>query len=202
MSRPKFMVFKLSDLKIPFIMLLVVIAAFSFFMLTGDKSEETFAPDNGYKDGMYVANLAFADASMDVVVNVAKNQITSVTLDGFDETERMLYSSLNESVTFVNDYVTATQSLQLPTDSTITASTSILMDAINVALSDDMDASVKTTYEVPLLEKLTDDTSLLAPQGDDVVLEDAATENADAAGVETPEVAPAEENVVPMDPQN
>lgn len=203
MSRPKFMVFKLSDLKIPFIMLLVVIAAFSFFMLTGNDTEATFAPDSSYEDGMYIANLAFADASMDVVVNVTENQITSISLDGFDDNEKMLYSSLSDSIAFVNDYVTATQSLQLPADSNITASTSILMDAINVALSEDDNATVKTTYEVPLLEKLSDDAA--APAEDVVVDADDTTESADASDTESDvqaKEADTDVEAVPVDPQN
>lgn len=202
MSRPKFMVFKLSDLKIPVIMLLVVIAAFSYFMLTNNDKEATFAPDTSYEDGMYIANLAFADANLDVVVNVAKNQITSITLDGFDENERTLYQDLNDSITFVNDYVTATQSLQLPADSTITASTSLLMDAITVALSDDQDATIKTTYQVPLLEELTNNSSLMP--ADEISLEDDTTENAEAIAVETSEMseADADTNVAPTDSQD
>ena len=134
MSHPKFLVFKLQDLKIPFIMLAVAVVAFSVFMLSGDDTTATFAPDDSYEDGMYIANIAFTDADMDLVVEVKDKQIKSISLDGFDETERTLYKDLNESIPFVNDYVTSTQSLDLPETSTISASTSILMDAIKIAL--------------------------------------------------------------------
>lgn len=202
MSRPKFMVVKLSDLKIPFFMLLAVVAAFSFFMLTNKDKEATFSEaTGGYQDGMYIANLAFADASMDVVVNVAKSQITSITLDGFDETERTLYSDLVNSIAFVNDYVTATQSLELPTDSTISASTSILMSAVSIALSDDAEATIKTTYQVPLLEELTPDTGMMPV--DEISVEDDSTENAEALLDESDEMTESDvtADAVLLDPQ-
>ncbi|MBS5801375.1 MAG: hypothetical protein KID02_16835 [Clostridiales bacterium] len=159
MSHPKFLVFKLQDLKIPFIMLVVAVVAFSVFMLSSDDTTATFAPDDSYEDGMYIANIAFTDADMDLVVEVKDKQIKSISLDGFDETERTLYKDLNESIPFVNDYVTSTQSLDLPETSTISASTSILMDAIKIALSDNKDAVLTTSYEVPLLEAITEETA-------------------------------------------
>lgn len=159
MSHPKFLVFKLQDLKIPFIMLVVAAVAFSVFMLSSDDTTATFAPDDSYEDGMYIANIAFTDADMDLVVEVKDKQIKSISLDGFDETERTLYKDLNESIPFVNDYVTSTQSLDLPETSTISASTSILMDAIKIALSDNKDAVLTTSYEVPLLEAITEETA-------------------------------------------
>lgn len=160
MSRPKFMVFKLNDLKVPFIMLLVVIAAFSFFMLKGSNdAAPTFAPDNSYVDGKYIANISFTDADMDLVVEIKDKQITSIALDGFDETERTLYSGLNESISFVNDYITSTQSTELPETSNVSASTSILMDAVKIALSEENNAVLTTTYEVPLLDAITEDAS-------------------------------------------
>ena len=159
MSHPKFLVFKLKDLKIPFIMLVVAVVDFSVFMLSSDDTTATFAPDDSYEDGMYIANIAFTDADMDLVVEVKDKQIKSISLDGFDETERTLYKDLNESIPFVNDYVTSTQSLDLPETSTISASTSILMDAIKIALSDNKDAVLTTSYEVPLLEAITEETA-------------------------------------------
>lgn len=140
-------------------MLVVAVVAFSVFMLSSDDTTATFAPDDSYEDGMYIANIAFTDADMDLVVEVKDKQIKSISLDGFDETERTLYKDLNESIPFVNDYVTSTQSLDLPETSTISASTSILMDAIKIALSDNKDAVLTTSYEVPLLEAITEETA-------------------------------------------
>lgn len=173
MSGPKFMVFKLNDLKIPAIMLLVAIVAFTFFMWSGDDSAATFAPEDSYADGMYIANIAFTDADMDLVVEVQDKQITSISLDGFDETERTLYKDINSSISFVNDYITSTQSVDLPETSNISASTSILMDAVRVALSEDNKAMLTTTYEVPLLEAITEETA-----EEDALAEDAVSEEA------------------------
>lgn len=161
MSRPRFMVFKLNDLKLPFIMFLLVVAAFSFFLSKGDRSQETFTPDTGYQDGLYIANMAFSDANIDVVVTVAQNEIVSIALDHFDDTERILYQDLSNSIVFVNDYITATQSLELPSDSIITPSTTILMDAVAIALSNDENAQLKTTYQTPLLEQINDEAHVL-----------------------------------------
>lgn len=181
MSHPKFLVFKLKDLKIPFIMLVVAVVAFSVFMLSSDDTTATFAPDDSYEDGMYIANIAFTDADMDLVVEVKDKQIKSISLDGFDETERTLYKDLNESIPFVNDYVTSTQSLDLPETSTISASTSILMDAIKIALSDNKDAVLTTSYEVPLLEAITEETadgeSLQEETPNEEALQEEATED-------------------------
>ena len=47
----------------------------------------------------------------------------------------------------------------MPETSTISASTSILMDAIKIALSDNKDAVLTTSYEVPLLEAITEETA-------------------------------------------
>lgn len=174
MSRPKFMVFKLNDLKIPFIMLLVAIVAFTFFMWGNNDTAATFAPDNSYEDGMYIANIAFTDADMDLVVEVKDKQISSVSLDGFDETERTLYKDINSSISFINDYITSTQSIDLPETSSISASTSILMDAVRVALSEDKSAVLTTTYEVPLLEAITEETA----SEDEALSEDTASEEA------------------------
>lgn len=188
MSHPKFLVFKLQDLKIPFIMLVVAVVAFSVFMLSGDDSTATFAPDDSYEDGMYIANIAFTDADMDLVVEVKDKQIKSISLDGFDETERTLYKDLNESIPFVNDYVTSTQSLDLPETSTISASTSILMDAIRIALSDNKDAVLTTTYEVPLLEAITEETAEDESLKEEIPSEEALQEEETAEDVMSEDV--------------
>lgn len=179
MSGPKFMVFKLKDLRIPFIMLVVAVVAFSFFMLKGSNdATPTFAPDNSYEDGMYIANIAFTDADMDLVVEIKDKQIASIALEGFDEAERMLYSDLNDSISFVNDYITSTQSVELPDASNVTASTSILMDAVKIALSEKNDAVLTTTYEVPLLEAITEEVpeEMAEDKSDDALAEDVLSE--------------------------
>ena len=54
MSSPKFLVFKLKDLRIPALVLLIVIALF-VFLLFKNKSAQTFSPSSGYVDGKYIA---------------------------------------------------------------------------------------------------------------------------------------------------
>ena len=190
MSHPKFLVFKLQDLKIPFIMLVVAVVAFSVFMLSSNDAAATFAPGDSYEDGMYIANIAFTDADMDLIVEVKDKQIKSISLDGFDETERTLYKDLNESIPFVNDYVTSTQSLELPETSTISASTSILMDAIKIALSDNKDAVLTTSYEVPLLEAITEETT------DGEMLEEEASEDVLSEGTVSDEATTTEDSTI------
>lgn len=207
MSSPKFMVLKLRDLKLPGIVLLVAIAAFAFFMMrgTGDAAE-TFSPADTYEDGKYIASIALSDAAMDLVVNVKDNMISSISLDGFDENERVVYDELNYSISFINDYVTSTQSLELPETDTISYSSTLLMDAVRVALSDNANEKMTTTYQAPILEDLSAESNVVTdPQAE--VSEDALeTEEAVDASAEVTvedvtdeatEDAPASEEVVP-----
>ncbi|MEG0906369.1 MAG: hypothetical protein RR324_09975, partial [Cellulosilyticaceae bacterium] len=162
MSKPRFMVLKLRDLKLPGIVLLVAIAAFAFFMMRGNgDAAETFSPADTYEDGKYIASITLSDAVMDLVVDVKDNMISSIALNGFDENERTVYGALNDSISFVNDYVTSTQSLELPETDNISYSTSLLMDAVRVALSDNDDETITTTYQAPLLENLSADTNVV-----------------------------------------
>lgn len=193
MSSPKFMVLKLRDLKLPGIVLLVAIAAFAFFMMRGDgDAAETFSPSDTYEDGKYIASITLSDAEMDLVVNVKDNMIASISLDGFDENERVVYEDLNYSISFVNDYVTSTQSLELPETDNISYSTNLLMDAVRVALSDNAGETLTTTYQEPLLENLSAETNVVTdPQADaakedatantEVTVEDGTTEAAEDA---------------------
>ncbi|OOB76935.1 MAG: hypothetical protein BEN19_03325 [Epulopiscium sp. Nuni2H_MBin003] len=164
MSRHKFMVINLHDIKVPAIMLGVAAICFTgFLMFSGDADAgevaEVFSPSTMYEDGTYLANLAFSDANMNLVVTIEDETIVSVSLEGFDEAERALYSDINSSIDFVNDYVVATQSIELNDTDNVAVSTSILMDAVGVALSSEPDAILSTTYkpsmiEVPLLSEI------------------------------------------------
>lgn len=146
MSNPKFLVFKLKDLRIPALILLIVVALF-IFLLFKNKTTTTFAPSTGYDDGKYIAGITLPDADMDLVVEVKDNNIVSVSLSGLDETSSALYKDLLSSIDYVNTYVTATQSLELPQNGNTSTATMLLMDAVKVALSDDANASLSTTYE-------------------------------------------------------
>lgn len=146
MSSPKFLVFKLKDLRIPALIILIGVALFIFLMFK-NKTTPTFKPSTGYEDGKYIAGITLSDAEMDVIVEVTNNNITSISLSGLDETSSTLYKDLISSVDYINTYVTATQSLELPANSNTSTATMLLMDAVKIALSDDQTASVTNTYE-------------------------------------------------------
>ncbi len=146
MSSPKFMVFKLKDLRIPILILLVVLALFIFLIVRG-KTTQTFAPSDVHQDGKYIAGITLSDAQMDLVVEVKDHAITSVSLSGLDESSSVLYKDLVNGIDYVNTYVTSTQSLELPTNADTSSATLMLMDAVKIALSEDETASITTTYE-------------------------------------------------------
>lgn len=146
MSSPKFVVFKLKDLKIPALIVLIVVALFTFFIFK-NKTAQTFAPSLGYQDGKYIAGISLSDAEVDVVVEVVNNNISSISLSGLDETSSSLYNDLTSSIDYINTYVTATQSLELPVNGNNSTATILLMDAVKIALSDEEGTSVTNTYE-------------------------------------------------------
>lgn len=173
MASPKFLVFKLKDLRIPALILLIVVALF-IFLIFKNKTTQTFAPSDGYQDGKYIAGITLSDADMDLVVEVQDNSIISISLSGLDESSSTLYKDLLSGVDYINTYVTATQSLELPQNGNTTTATMLLIDAVKVALSDDVTTSLSTTYEKVNLtpsspassesnvENMTDTTSLEA----------------------------------------
>lgn len=134
MSGPKFFVFKLKDLTIPVLVILIVIVLGIFFVYK-NKISPTFAPQ-GFSNGTYVASINLNDADLDLIVNVENSNIVSLTLDGLDESDSLLYDDLKSSIDYVNTYVTQTQSLDLPENGKNSQATMILMEAIKVALSD------------------------------------------------------------------
>lgn len=146
MSNPKFLVFKLKDLRIPALILLIVVALF-IMLIVKNKTTQTFAPSNGYDDGKYIAGITLSDTEMDLVVEVQDNTIVSVSLSGLNETSSSIYDDLISGIDYINTYVTATQSLELPQNGDTTPATMLLMDAVKIALSDDSNASLSTTYE-------------------------------------------------------
>lgn len=183
MASPKFLVFKLKDLRIPALILLIVVALF-IFLIFKNKTTQTFAPSDGYQDGKYIAGITLSDADMDLVVEVQDNSIISISLSGLDESSSTLYKDLLSGVDYINTYVTATQSLELPQNGNTTTATMLLIDAVKVALSDDANASLSTTYEKVNLtpsnpassesnvENITDTTSLEASTDTDDIFVD------------------------------
>lgn len=169
MASPKFLVVKLKDLTIPALIFLIVVALFIFLMVK-NKTTQTFAPSADYQDGKYIAGISLSDADMDLVVDVQDNNIVSVSLSGLDETTSNLYEDLITSIDYVNTYVTATQSLSLPENGRTTPATMLLMDAVKVALSDDANASLSTTYEKVNLTPSESASSTSSANTDDLSL--------------------------------
>ena len=175
MSSPKFLVFKLKDLRIPALVLLIVVALF-VFLIFKNKTTQTFSSSNGYEDGKYIAGITLSDADMDLVVEVKDNNIVNIALSGLDESSSLLYKDLVTGVEYINTYVTATQSLELPQNGNVNTATMLLMDAVKVALSDDTHASLTTTYEKV---NLTPSDNLLPPTEEisEEVTQDSLVEN-------------------------
>ena len=187
MSNPKFLVFKLKDLRIPALILLIVVALF-VFLLFKNKTTTTFAPSNGYDDGKYIAGITLSDADMDLVVEVKDNNIVSISLSGLDETSSSLYKDLLSSIDYINTYVTATQSLELPQNGNTSTATMLLMDAVKVALSDDANASLSTTYEKVNLTPNAESASLgesTSLEQSDSLTTDASSTNVESADSQT-----------------
>ena len=179
MSSPKLLVFKLKDLRIPALVLLVLIALFAF-LIVKNKTTQTFAPSNGYEDGQYIAGITLSDADMDLVVEVKDHNIVSISLSGLDETSSSLYKDLITGIDYINTYVTATQSLELPESGNTTTATMLLMDAVKVALSDDANASLNTTYEKVNLTPSENTASLSSTDESAVVKDEAIAPQEDA----------------------
>lgn len=198
MSSPKFMVIKLKDLRIPILIFLVVIALF-VFLLVKNKTTQTFAPSDAYQDGKYIAGITLSDAQMDLVVQVKDHTISSITLSGLDESSTMLYKDLVSGIDYVNTYITTTQSLELPSNANTSPATDMLMDAVKVALSDNTNASITSTYEkldlTPqaglttdnaqediFVDEFEDDTDLNATDMIDTTLETNSNATSDTVG--------------------
>ncbi|MDF2594110.1 MAG: hypothetical protein K0R69_451 [Clostridia bacterium] len=147
MSNPRFMVFKLKDLRIPLIIVCIAVALFVFLLFRNKDAAQTFAPSDTYQDGKYIAGISLSDAEMDLIVEVKDSKIASISLAGLDEKTSTLYKDLAYGIDYVDTYVTATQSLELPQNTNASAATNMLMDAVKVALSDDEDMQITSTYE-------------------------------------------------------
>ena len=184
MSNPKFMVFRLKDLKIPLIILLIAAALFVFLLFKNKNATQTFAPSDTYQDGKYIAGISLSDAEMDLIVEVEGSKITSVSLEGLDEKTSALYKDLAYGIDYVNTYVTATQSLELPEATNTSAATHMLMDAVKVALSNEKNAQISSTYESLDLTNAKADEKAKP----DTLNEKASNKQADTASVnkETP----------------
>lgn len=184
MSNPKFLVFKLKDLKIPILIILVAILLLIFLLFRNKASAQTFAPSDTYQDGQYIAGISLSDTTMDLVVQVTDGQITSVSLNGLSNDSTSLYDDLVASIDYVNTYVTATQSIELPANATTSPATNMLMDAVKVALSDDANAQVLSTYEK--IDVSNQDDIFVDEFSDEDYTQNTEPETADSSSDSTP----------------
>ncbi len=149
MSSPKFMVFKLKDLKIPVLIFAVVIALLVVLFLK-DKSTQTMAPmslGNSYQDGRYMSHISVNELEFDLVVEIMNNEFESVSLEGLDSSSTPFTQSLTDGIDYVNTYVVTSQNTILPTNTTSTPTVDMLFDAIHIALSEEENATIMTKYE-------------------------------------------------------
>lgn len=129
------MVFKLKDLWIPVIVTVFAIIMVVFFVSRLTASKATFAPDQAFSDGLYVATISLDNAEFNVAVSIHKNAIKSVELRNMDEDAKLMYPLFEPSIDFINESVTKTQSLEIEEFAQAKETTAFLMDAVKDALS-------------------------------------------------------------------
>lgn len=143
MSKPKFMVFKAKDLWVPVIMTIIAILLVVFFVSKFTATKPTFAPQQDYSNGDYIAKISLDNAEFDVAVSIHKNAITSVELRNMDEQAKMLYPLFEPSIAYINNEITKTQSLDIAEFPDAKETTAFLISAVKDALSLN-DKAVKT----------------------------------------------------------
>lgn len=135
MSKPKFMVFKLKDLWIPVIVTIFAIVMVVFFVSKLTATKTTFLPDQGFNDGLYLAEISLDNADFNVAVSIHKNSIKSIELRNMDEQAKLMYPLFEPSIAYINDQVTKTQSLEIEEFAEAKETASFLMSAIKDALA-------------------------------------------------------------------
>ncbi len=135
MSKPKFMVFKLKDLWIPVIVTILAIVMVVFFISKLTATKTTFSPDQGFNDGLYLAEISLDNADFNVAVSIHKNAIKSIELRNMDEQAKLMYPLFEPSIAYINEQVTKTQSLEIEEFAQGKETAAFLMSAIKDALA-------------------------------------------------------------------
>lgn len=135
MSKPKFMVFKLKDLWIPVIVTILAIVMVVFFISKLTATKTTFSPDQGFNDGLYLAEISLDNADFNVAVSIHKNAIKSIELRNMDEQAKLMYPLFEPSIAYINEQVTKTQSLEIEEFAEGKETAAFLMSAIKDALA-------------------------------------------------------------------
>ena len=166
MSKPKFMVFKLKDLWVPIIVTVFAIVLVVFFISKITATKATFSPDQGFNDGLYVAEISLDNAEFNVAVSVHKNSIKSVELRNMDEEAKLMYPLFEPSIAYINEQITKTQSLEIEEFAQAKETAAFLMSAVRDALSLS-DETVKAPVD-HLENDNTDDYIITDPMDDSV----------------------------------
>lgn len=135
MPNPKFMVFKLKDLLVPVIVTIIAIVMVVFFVSRLTATRPTFAPQENYSDGVYMAKISLDNADFNVAVSIQKNTIKSVELRNMDEKAKLMYPLVEPSIAYINQQVTKTQSFDIPEFTEAKQTTALLIGAVKDALS-------------------------------------------------------------------
>ncbi|HHX60552.1 MAG TPA: hypothetical protein GX707_07485 [Epulopiscium sp.] len=163
MSKPKFMVFKLKDLWVPVIVTIFAIVMVVFFVSKLTSTKTTFAPDQGFNDGLYVAEISLDNAEFNVAVSIHKNAIKSVELRNMDEQAKLMYPLFEPSMAYINDRVTKTQSLEIEEFAQAKETTAFLMDAVRNALALPDKTVDKLENNMDTIDNTVDDYILTDP---------------------------------------
>lgn len=135
MSKPKFMVFKLKDLWVPVIVTIITVLMIIFFVSKFTATKPTFAPQQDYTNGDYLAQISLDNADFDVAVSIHKNAITSVELRNMNAQAKVMYPLFEPSIDHINQEVTKTQSFDIAEFEPAKETTTFLLDAVKEALS-------------------------------------------------------------------
>ncbi len=135
MSKPKFMVFKLRDLWVPVIVTIIAVLLIIFFVSRFTATKPTFAPQQDYNNGDYLAQISLDNADFDVAVSIHKNAIKSVELRNMNEQAKLMYPLFEPSIDYLNKEITKTQSLDVAEFEPAKETTIFLLNAVKEALS-------------------------------------------------------------------
>ncbi len=175
MSSPKFMVFKLKDLRIP-ALIFAVIVALLIVLFYRNKTAQTFrasaapspAPSSTtsslfseYPDGKYISKVAYSPGgTMNVIVDVRSSSIVGVSIDHIMAPTIELSDAILKNLESVNNYVITSQSIEFDSNYTPNNIELLLMDGIKNALSTDLLPDLHYTYAAASVETNNDyDTS-------------------------------------------
>ena len=145
------MVFKLKDLWVPLIVTVVAIIMVVFFFSKLTATRATLAPDSGFSDGLYVAEIALDNADFNVAVSIHKNSIKSIELRNMDEDAKIMYPLIEPSIAYINEQVTKTQSLEIDDFAEAKETAAFLMSAVKDALAipDETVDMIETNFSIP-----------------------------------------------------